>query len=233
MATDLRSAATRPGPMAQARRVLERHWSARIVVALVVAIPALAAVERGHVALGVAGLVAAVGFVAVVGMGAPAVRLARLERRASAGVPEGDRAVTVAGTVVAATAPLTAPHSGAACVAYWERTLAETEEGWATFDESAASVDFVLRCGDTLVAVDAAEARVLFDPGRASRTRDEQTRQITEEQAARIGDRVLVSGHLVHGPGGGPHRTAARIGRRDGEPITIGLVGAATRDAAR
>lgn len=218
----------RPASRGSWWRVLERHLEARIVVALAIGIPALAAVGRGHVVIGIAGLALATAFVLVLPWWAPPARLRRLERRAREALPAGDVDVVLSGTVAAVAAPLIAPRGTAPCAAYWQRTVVETGEGHATSDESSASVEFVLRCGDVLVAVEGTNAKLLFDPARARRTPVPELRAVYEELIVGVGDRVVVSGRVVHGDGGGPHRGAPRLVRAGRRPVTVALVGPRT-----
>lgn len=209
--------------LTQARRIVERHWSARFVVALVLSVPGMIAIERGDQVAGACAIAVAIALTAAIVLASPDRSLARLERRARRSLPSEDGEVVLVGTVISAAEPLVSPRSSTSCAAYWERTLREVDEGWGTDEESTRAVDFVMRCGEALVAVDAARATVLFDPARATWTREEERRWRYEESAASIGSSILVAGRLVRAPGDGPFRATARItaGKR---PVVIGLV---------
>lgn len=218
--------------LAQARRIIERQWSARFVLAFVLAIPGMIAIERGNHVAGVVAIVLAIALTAAIVFAAPERSLVRLERRARRNLPAEDGEVVLVGTVVSAVESLVAPLSKTSCVAYWERTLQEVDGGWSTTAEATRTVDFVMQCGESLVAVEGAHATVLFDAARATWSREEERRWRYEESAAAIGAPVLVAGKLVRGSGEGPFRSSARItaGKRS---VVVGLVQRpGNRDAA-
>lgn len=147
-------------------------------------------------------------------------------RRARAALPADDGRVTMVGTVVATHDRLVAPHSKRACVAYWERSLIETEGTWSTTGESTASVDFLLRCGEGEVVVEGSLAEVLHEPASATRTISDDGHAATEEVAAQPGDQLVVAGRLVRGPAAGPFRTAARIEGAGRTGVVLGIIAA-------
>ena len=197
-------------------------WSARFLLAMLLSIPGMIFIERGQAVIGTVLIFAAWAAAAALSFAAPGRRLTRLERRARSGTPADDGDVVLVGRVVSAGEPMIAPYSKSTSVACWHRSLMDSDAGWATDEEVSRAVDFVMQCGETLIAVEASRATILFDPARATWTHEESRRWRYEEASAGIGDLVLVAGRLVRGPDDGPFRASARItaGKR---PVVIGL----------
>jgi hypothetical protein len=205
------------------RRVVERHWSARFLLLTVLSLPGMVLIKRGQHVAGAVAILIAVAITAFVSLSTPQRRLAALERAARASVPAGEGDVVLVGVVTSAPEMLAAPRSKAACVAYWQRTLMDSDGVWAIHEEATRAVDFGMQCGDTLIAVDASRATILFDPARATWTHEEPRRWRDEEASAGVGDLILVAGRLVRGPDDGPFRASARITARK-RPVVIGLI---------
>lgn len=189
------------------------------------AIPLAVVVRAGYTAVGVVVFITSTTVLLGLGVFTPPRCLHRAERMATTAVPGDDRDVTLVGTIAAVDAPLVAPHSRRPCAAFWERSLRDSDSSLVARDESLGAVDFVLQCGELLVAVEATGAEVLFDPRRATFIRDLGDGERDEETAAGLGDRVVVSGYLTHGPADGPYRATPRITGKGRRRVIIGLVG--------
>ncbi len=205
-----------------ARRVFERHATANIVALIVCGIPALYLVTHDHAVLGAALCAGPAAALAYVHWSAPPRQLRRLVARTRGHLPSTDGRVALRGRVAAIGAPLAVPATAAVGAAYWWRTIDTSEGSPVTSDEGVDATDFVLRCGDQLVAVEGLRARVLFDPRDADVT-DRDASGWREVQLARVGDEVVVEGWLRLGPSTDPHRAAATLSGSDAQP-TIGLI---------
>jgi hypothetical protein len=215
----------------EVRRALEESWAFRVIAATVIGLCGLGvAIDREwYVAAALASCTAAA-LLVVPGLTTDPKRLARLERRATSAPPQADGDATLIGTVVASISPLTplvGKYSEIPCVAYAGRAWGEDPEaGPVIREEPSATVDFVLRCSDVLVTVETLRAEVLFDPACATFARDYGDGVRVEESAARVGDRVLVSGHYVRGAADGPSGASARITQHRRRRVIVGLIAA-------
>lgn len=209
-----------------ARRLLERNWIEPLLLLIVVGLVVESAFEHQRWWLGsalIAGLVAVFIWVIVTGERS---RLRRLARQAISQLPVQDGYVVLRGVVAVVDTPLVEPHTRTACAVAWYRTVFADERD-AICDAKVGATDFVLECGDDLIAVNGSSAEVLAEPSQAMSDADHDIRCRNEWIVAAIGDPVIVAGVLSHGPEAHPHRRAAQITAAPGHKVTIGLIGKA------
>ena len=205
------------------RRVLERFWTERLFVAVLVGTLVVSAFARqrwwlgGLLAVGVVVL-----FIWVVVTGERS-RFRRLVRGAKSQLPERDGYAVLRGTVATVETPMVELYSRTPCAAAWSRTVYNSDN--AIYGEQIGATHFVLQCGDALIAIDGSSAEVLADPAHANTKRDDELRCRYEWITAAIGDPVIVAGVLSRGPEAHPHRRAAQMTASPNHPVTIGLLG--------
>lgn len=233
---------SRVGPVTVVRRSLEVRPRWRVLLAVIPAAIGVALVTRGVASLIAGGLLVAV---ALVLLALPMFSPERVRRRLLAAaiesVPDSDGWVTLVGIASEAQDLLTAPYSKRPCVAYWARTVtADTEDdsrdAGTDAEQRAASCDFALDVGSVRVMVSAGDAYLAFDRSRGEvvtlsgeslaierRASSHRGHDRHEEIVLRPGERVVVSGMLVHGTGDAPYRSAARICGARGRAVAIVL----------
>ncbi|MEZ4362407.1 MAG: hypothetical protein R3B48_19615 [Kofleriaceae bacterium] len=224
---------TRPsnGWPAAIRRGLERHVVLNVAVLTVFGVPATVLLPKdGYLGLGIALIVVPCVLLALVHRAAPPREVRRLAARALSRLPATDGKVALRGRITTIGDPLRLPATSEVGAAYWWRCVDTSDGGQDTLDEATKATDFVVRCGDELIAVEGSHARVLFDP-RSAEVIDKNDYGWREYLVAQVGDDVLLEGWLHRGDGGGPHRAMATLSTSGSRRPTIGLLG--KRDATR